>query len=229
MIRVALVDGDRLYSADLQKHLEEDNEVSVVASISDESAAMGWIQDGGSAGCDCVVINLQLPRELGYGNVSTLSGLRIIEKLRRESRFAGIILVMSSSRSLCDGERALAAGSDGYITKVPRDRLGDLVELFRVALRGEVVLVARELRHGFFRARLSAKESTLMELIDRGLSWAEVAKRLGYKSGRAAANMGYRVFDKILTQHDRYQLSEGGENKRDLALHRWRAQVRPRQ
>ena len=101
-----------------------------------------------------------------------------------------------------------------------------IVSELKLAMRGNVVLVSREMRHVFIREQLSTKEARLMELINEGCSWAEVASELGYKSPNAAATIGYRVFDKILDPYDD-QASEGNnERKRIRALEKWRARTK---
>ena len=104
-----------------------------------------------------------------------------------------------------------------------------MVAELRLAIVGNVLFVPREMRHLFIHDQLSPKESRLMELINQGCSWSEVAQELGYKSANAAATVGYRVFDKILDTFEDYTSTgaDGSkEKKRVRALEQWRARMR---
>ena len=65
-----------------------------------------------------------------------------------------------------------------------------------------------------------------MDLLSQDRSWAEIAQALNYKSSKAAANVGDRIFDKILTEDDRKRLMDNGVKKKELALEVWRARHR---
>lgn len=81
------------------------------------------------------------------------------------------------------------------------------------------------MRHVFIREEFSVKEARLMDMLNQGHSWAEIARELGYKTPKAAANIGYRVFDKLLTEGDRIAMGADGDRKRHKALERWRARL----
>lgn len=226
MIKIVIIEDDRDFAQILKECLEEDGEFGIVDIIGNELDAMNWIKSGGLATVDCALVDLQLPAERGRTEVSSLSGLRIVQEMRQNQRFGGTILVLTNSRVFADGERALASGCDGYLCKhAPMDEVPAMLAELRLALRGEVMLVSREMRHVFIREELSVKEARLMDLLNGGASWSDIARDLNYKTPKAAANIGYRVFDKLLPKHDKDQLGTDGERKRHKALERWRARL----
>lgn len=221
MTKVALIEDNQLYSQVLSECLKELPDVEVVRVLDSEESALAWIESGGPEQVQCVMVDLQLPRRRGDREISSSAGIRLIRTLRHEIHFAGSILILSSSRSVADGQKALAAGCDGYLYKSAN--LPEMLKGLLAVLRGEVMVVTPELRHVFFRHELSVKEVRLMEMVDQGKSWAEVAEALGYRSARAASIIGYRVFDKLAGKSYK---EKGGKSKREWALQLWRARSR---
>jgi hypothetical protein len=84
-------------------------------------------------------------------------------------------------------------------------------------------MVSSEMRHVFFREDISAKEARLMDLLSQGKGWSEISHDLGYKTAKAAANIGDRIFDKLLTMDDRQRLEEKGQKKRYRAVEIWKS------
>lgn len=226
MTRVLVVEDDRDFAQILRDCLEEDADVTVVDLLTNEEDAMKWMDDNTLDNVDCVLVDLQLPASKGLTDVSSMCGLRIVQEVRQMRRFSGTVLVLTNSRDFSDGERALAAGCDGYLCKhAPMAEIPNMLAELKLALRGDVMIVSREMRHVFIREELSVKEARLMEMLNAGLSWAEIARELGYKTPKAAANIGYRVFDKLITVADRQMMGTDGERKRHKALERWRARL----
>jgi DNA-binding NarL/FixJ family response regulator len=194
--------------------------------LSNEEDAMKWISDGNLQSVNCALVDLGLPAHRGAVEVSSMSGLRIVQEIRQAHRFAGTVLVLTNSREFADGQRALAAGCDGYLCKhAPMAEVPAMLAELKLALRGDIMIVSREMRHVFIREEFSVKEARLMDMLNSGHSWSDIAKELGYKTPKAAANIGYRVFDKLITETDRQQLGADGERKRHKALERWRARL----
>ncbi len=226
MPNIVIIEDDRDFAQILKECLEEDPAFNVVATHWNEEDAMNWIKAGGLDQVDCALVDLQMPIWRGATEVSTLAGLRLVPEIRQTRRFNGTVLVLTNSRDFADGERALAAGCDGYLCKhAPMSEIPAMLSELKIALRGEVMVVSREMRHVFIREEFSIKEARLMDLLNSGHSWADVAKELGYKTAKAAANIGYRVFDKLLTPNDRQALDIDGERKRHKALERWKARL----
>lgn len=227
MTNIVIIEDDLDFAEILKECLEEDGECKVLAIIDNEEEACNWVKTYDLSTVDCALVDLVIPKAPGVREANSMAGLRVVKELRHGGTFAGNILVLTNSRLLEDGERALQAGCDGYLCKhAPMAEIPSIVSELKLAMRGNVVLVSREMRHVFIREQLSTKEARLMELINEGCSWAEVAQELGYKSPNAAATIGYRVFDKILDPYDD-QIAEGNnERKRIRALEKWRARTR---
>jgi DNA-binding NarL/FixJ family response regulator len=142
--------------------------------------------------------------------------------MRQTYRFYGTIIVLTSSQSAADGKRALAAGCDGYLCKQAKvAELKHLVTELKMAIRGDVILVASQMRHVFMREEISAKEARMLDLLAQGKSWAEIARELSYKTSKAAANVGDRVFDKLLTPQEQAMLAASYKKKRHFAVNLW--------
>ena len=227
MINIVLIEDDRDFAQILRECLEEDGDIRVIAHLTNEQDAIQWIEAGGLDQVDCALVDLVLPKLRGGTDVSSMSGLRIVQEIRQMRRFNGNVLVLTNSREFADGERALAAGCDGYLCKhAPMSEVPQMLAELRLALRGDIMIVSREMRHVFIREELSVKEAHLMDMLNTGHSWSEIARELNYKTPKAAANIGYRVFDKLLTEGDRIAMGADGDRKRQKALERWRARLR---
>jgi DNA-binding NarL/FixJ family response regulator len=228
MKRIIIVEDDVDFAEVLKEELEEDRDVTVCAILHDEQSARDWLNQNDLSQIDCALVDLVLPGLPGAMSANSMVGLNIVNLLRQELEFPGSIIVLTNSRLLEDGERALAAGCDGYLCKhAQMSEIPSMVLELKLALRGSVVLVSREMRHVFLRDELSAKEARLMEMLNGGSTWAEIASHLGYKTSKAAATIGYRVFDKLLSPAECAQLSEDKEFKRKRALEKWRARYSP--
>jgi DNA-binding NarL/FixJ family response regulator len=228
MNRVVIIEDDRDFAGILKEFIEEDLHDKVVAVLASESEAVEFINSTKLREIDAVLVDLQLPQSPGSSEVSSLAGLRLTREIRQHLHFAGRLLILTNSRQFADGERALAAGCDGYLCKhAPMAEIPQMLAELKIALRGDVVLVSREMRHVFLREEISLKEARLMDMLDAGQNWAAVAQELGYKNAKAAANIGYRVFDKLIGPADRESLGNDADTKRRRALERWRARGSP--
>lgn len=226
MTKIIIVEDDVDFAEILKECLEEDGECRVETILTNEQDALGWIGAHDLKQFDCALVDLVIPKAAQMKEANSMAGLRIVKEIRHADGFSGTILVLTNSRLLEDGERALQAGCDGYLCKhAPMAEIPSMVAELKLAMQGHVVLVSREMRHVFIREELSTKEARLMELINDGSSWAEVAVELGYKSANAAATIGYRVFDKILDPYDDQKMEGSNEKKRIRALERWRART----
>jgi len=228
MKRVLIIEDDKDFSDILRECLEEDKDIEVKAVINNESEAARFIQSPDLKELDCVLLDLQLPKLPNDSSTNPTAGLRLLQQIRQEQHFYGTVIVLTSSRSSADGQRALAAGCDGYLCKHARiDEIPAMLTELKVAIRGNVMMVSNEMRHVFFREDISAKEARLMHLLSNGKSWAEIAKELGYKTPKAAANVGDRIFDKLLSTQDRATLEQIGEKKRHKAVEIWKSRHSP--
>jgi len=227
MIRILIVEDDEDFSAILRRALEQDPELKVIEVVNTEQCARDWMRSPKLAECDCVLLDLQLPHSAGDKTVNSMAGLRLLEELRQAQRFYGTVLILTNSKAPADGQRALAGGCDGYLCK--RARISEVPEMLsqlKMAIKGDVMLFSVQMRHVFLREDISAKEARLMDLLSEGKSWAEISRTLGYKTPKAAANIGDRIYDKLLTPQDQERLSAEGLKKRHLAVEIWQSRHR---
>lgn len=224
MTKIVIIEDDEDFSSILRQVIEQDAEFKVSDVICTEKEAFEWLRSPDLFNADCVLLDLQLPYARGDKNVSSLAGIRILEELRHQRGFYGTIIVLTNSKAPADGQRALAAGCDGYLCK--RARISEVPEMLaelKMAIKGDVILVASPMRHVFIRDDISAKEARLLDLLSQDRSWAEIARELGYKTPKAAANVGDRIFDKLLSPQDQDKLSAEGTKKRIRALEIWQS------
>jgi DNA-binding NarL/FixJ family response regulator len=224
MTRLLIIEDDKDFADILKECLEEDEDLEITGIIGDEESAMSFIKGGGLASIHCVLADLQLPKNKSETRVSSSAGLRILEEIRHGQSFYGTIIIMTSSKSPEDGQRALAAGCDGYLCKhAPVGDIPSMLEELKLAIKGNVMIVSSEMRHVFFRDDVSAKEARLMDLLSEEKSWPEIAHELNYKTPKAAANIADRIYDKLLSELDKQNLDASGIKKRQRALEIWRS------
>lgn len=223
-MRILMIEDNEDFALILRRALEQEDDLTVVAVTGTEEEALAYLHSDKLAQCDCILLDLQLPRAPGDQSVNSLAGLRILEQLRQRLRFYGTIIVLTNSRAASDGQRALAAGCDGYLCK--RARISEVPEMLaelKLAIRGDVILVSRPMRHVFMREDISAKEARLLNLLSEGKGWTDIARDLGYKTPKAAANIGDRIFDKLLTPEDQQLIAAQGGKKRLAAVSIWQS------
>lgn len=222
MTNILIVEDDEDFSGILRRIIEQDGEMHVVDVINCEEEALKKVRSPSIHECDCVLLDLQLPFRVGDKTVSSLAGIRILEELRHQHGFYGTIIVLTNSKAPADGQRALAAGCDGYLCKRAKiSEVPQMLQELKMAIKGEVILVSSPMRHVFIRDDINAKEARMMDLLACGKSWAEIARELGYKTPKAAANVGDRVFDKLLSPQDAQKVAAEGLKKRHKALEIW--------
>lgn len=222
MTRILIVEDDPDFAAILKRAIDKEPDLEVVEIIDCEQQAMARVKTTKCQDCDCVLLDLQLPYLAGEQKVNSMAGLRILEELRHQQRFYGTIIVLTNSKAAADGQRALSGGCDGYLCKRARiSEIPDMLAELKMAIRSDVIMVASQMRHVFIREDISAKEARLMALLSTGRSWAEIARELGYKTPKAAANVGDRIFDKILTPADQKAAAAAGVKKKQKALEIW--------
>jgi DNA-binding NarL/FixJ family response regulator len=227
VMRILIVEDDAGFAAILRECLEDDGEFSVVELLENEEDTINFVEAGKLANVDCMLLDLQLPRSRADRTIVNSAGLNIACLIRSSFNFWGTIIVLTNSRSLTDGERALAAGCDGFMCKHMRlNHVPDMVVQLKAGLRGDITLVSSEMRYVFVRSEISPKEACLMSMLSMGMHWDEIARRLGYKNAKAAANIADRVFDKLLTPQTRKQMDMDGIKKRQRALEIWRSRNR---
>lgn len=224
MTSILIVEDDEDFSAILRRALEQEADFKVLEVLNTLQGALDWIKSPRLAECDCVLLDLQLPHSTGDRSVNSMAGLRILDELRQGQRFYGTVIVLTNSKAPADGQRALAGGCDGYLCKRAKiSEVAAMLSELKMAIRGDVMIFSIQMRHVFLREDISAKEARLMDLLSEGKSWAEISHTLGYKTPKAAANIGDRIYDKLLTPQDQQRLSAEGLKKRHLAVEIWKS------
>lgn len=221
--RLLIIEDDADFADVLRESLELDGSFEVASIISDRLAAQQLVTSGGLKDIDCALVDLQMPTRAGSEIIDPTAGLEIVELMRKQ-RFYGTIIILTNSQLFADGSRALEAGCDGYLCKhADLDSIPHMLDELKLALRGNVMLVSREMRHVFIREDVTAKEARLMDMLASGMSWSQIAVELNYKTSKAAANTGDRIFDKLLIGQDRLRLEATGAKKRQLAVQLWKS------
>jgi DNA-binding NarL/FixJ family response regulator len=151
---------------------------------------------------DVVVMDLQLP--LVSGVEATRAIVESVDGVR--------VLVLSASGEQADVLDAVKAGATGYLVKsasaadlvdaVRRTAAGDPV--FTPGLAGLVLGEFRQMPAGEPRTRLTERETEVLRLVAKGLTYKQIAERL-VLSHRTVQNHVQNVLGK-LRLHTRYEL-----------------------
>jgi DNA-binding NarL/FixJ family response regulator len=220
--RILVIEDDEDFASVLRRAIDKETDLEVAQLINCEQEAIQFINSKELSNCDCVLLDLQLPYSKGDKTTNQSAGIRILQTLRQELKFYGTVIVLTNSKAPEDGQKALAAGCDGYLCK--RAKISDVPEMLaelKLAIRGDVILVSTQMRHVFLRDDISAKEARLLDLLATGRSWSDIARELGYKTPKAACNIADRIFDKMIGPEDESEMASRGIKKRQKALEIW--------
>lgn len=173
MIRVLIVDDHAMVRTGLAQLLTAAGDIEVVGSAGNGAEAVPLVA---STRPDVVLMDLQMP---------VVDGVQATREIVATGEGTQVVVLTSFS----DAERivaALDAGAVGYLLKDAEPH--DLVEGIRAVCRGESpihpraarqLLTARTARPGTARPQLTSREVEVLQLVRRGLSNREVARRLG--------------------------------------------------
>jgi two-component system, NarL family, nitrate/nitrite response regulator NarL len=161
-LRVVVADDHPLFRAGIVRALEEDARFSVVAEAGDGVAAERAID---AHAPDVALLDLRMP---GF------DGLRLLARLRHhEPPVAVVVLTAYTDASLVHS--AMAAGAAAYAAK-DNDR-GEILELLVDAAAGRRHVLADQppAEPEAPRPRLSARERTVLSMLNHGYGAEEVA------------------------------------------------------
>jgi DNA-binding NarL/FixJ family response regulator len=204
MTRVMVVDDHPMWRSGVERDLTEAG-YDVVAAVGDGAQA---VRVAAAARPDVVVLDLRLPDR---------SGVEVIRGLLAAAPYARV-LVLSASGEQADVLDAVKAGATGYLVKsarqdefldaVRRTAAGDAV--FTAGLAGLVLGEYRRMAAGPDGSdpaapRLTDRETEVLRLVAKGLSYRDIAERL-VLSHRTVQNHVQRTLTK-LQLHNRVELA----------------------
>jgi DNA-binding NarL/FixJ family response regulator len=193
VIRLIIVTDIRLYREGLAQVLGRDDHVSVCAAVGDLEDALTSIPD---LRPEIVLFDLAMR--------DSLAAVRAIRMLHPDGKVVALGVPENDQEVVACAE----AGIAGYVS---RDAgVGDLVGTIESVARGELVCsprVAAALRervtawadgHGSLRgeSRLTARESEILALLERGLSNKDIARQLGIEVA-TVKNHVHSILDKL--------------------------------
>lgn len=160
--RVIVADDHPLFRAAIVRTLEEDGRFAVVGDAGDVATAERMIREHAP---DLAVLDLRMPGE---------DSLQLLARLRHvRPPIAVVVLTSYTDRTLV--HTAMAAGATGYVAK-DHDREEILDVLLDAAAGRRRVLVGESAGAAHYpRPRLTARERSVLSLLNRGWEREEVA------------------------------------------------------
>lgn len=180
--RVALIDDHAIVRDGIRRLLESTGEFEVVCECGDGRSAVEQIL---KAKPELAVVDIWLPQ---------LSGIDVTKRVKEELPYCRIVILSQHERADFV-EAALAEGASGYVLKSASE--ADLLSALRVVRQGKCFLspeIAQHLVSAFAsppeeralgRARLTAREREVLQLIAEGLSSKEIAAAIGVSTRTA--------------------------------------------
>ncbi|WP_225829127.1 response regulator transcription factor [Streptomyces naphthomycinicus] len=175
-ITVLLADDEPLVRAGLRAVLEAQPDIEVVGEAGDGAAVVPLVR---GLRPDVVAMDVRMP---------LLDGIEATRQVLRHVTPPPKILVVTTFENDEYVYQALQAGADGFLLK--RSRPAEIVHAVRVVATGDSLLFPASMRSmaarygtpgarsAMERAALTERESTVLRLMARGLSNAEIATEL---------------------------------------------------
>lgn len=187
MIRVLLVDDHPVVREGLRGMLEAEPDLTVVgeAGSGEEAVTRARVVEA-----DVILMDLRMPG---------LDGVGATERILAESKHARVV-VLTTYETDADILRAVEAGASGYLLKDASR--ADLAGAIRAAARGETVLAPSVAGRLVNRVRrpaaptLSAREVEVLALVAKGLTNAEIGRRLHISEATVKTHL-LRSFGKL--------------------------------
>ncbi|MGW3958583.1 response regulator [Amycolatopsis sp. NPDC005003] len=204
MIRVLLVDDQRLVRAGFRSILDGEDDITVVAEAADGREALQAAHDHHP---DVVLMDIRMP---------VLDGLAATRHLLEDPGVQAKVVILTTFDLDEDVYGALRAGASGFLVKDTEPE--ELIHAVRVAARGDALLapsITRRLIAEFAARgtrpapspaleRLTDREREVLSLVAAGLSNDEIARELTLSPATAKTHVS-RIMTKTGTR-DRAQL-----------------------
>ncbi|MDX3187405.1 response regulator transcription factor [Streptomyces sp. MN03-5084-2B] len=204
MIRVLLVDDQRLVRAGFRSILDGEDDISVVAEAADGREALQAAHDHHP---DVVLMDIRMP---------VLDGLAATRHLLEDPGVHTRVVILTTFDLDEDVYGALRAGASGFLVKDTEPE--ELIHAVRVVARGDALLapsITRRLIAEFAARgtrpapspaldRLTDREREVLSLVAAGLSNDDIARELTLSPATAKTHVS-RIMTKTGT-HDRAQL-----------------------
>lgn len=204
MIRVLLVDDQRLVRAGFRSILDGEDDISVVAEAADGREALQAAHDHHP---DVVLMDIRMP---------VLDGLAATRHLLEDPGVRTKVVILTTFDLDEDVYGALRAGASGFLVKDTEPE--ELIHAVRVVARGDALLapsITRRLIAEFAARgtrpapspaldRLTDREREVLSLVAAGLSNDGIARELTLSPATAKTHVS-RIMTKTGT-HDRAQL-----------------------
>ncbi|MEU5975771.1 response regulator transcription factor [Streptomyces sp. NPDC047315] len=205
MIKVLLVDDQRLVRAGFRSILEDEDDIQVVGEAGDGAEALAACRE---LGPDVVLMDIRMPG---------VDGLEASRRIAADSRLAEVKVIILTTFDVDDYVYgALRAGASGFLVKDTETE--ELLKAIRVVAQGDALMspgVTRRLIKEF-AARVKApepdprlnalteREREVMLLVAEGLTNDEIAKRLVLSPATAKTHVSH-IMSKLHIR-DRAQL-----------------------
>ncbi|WP_410567717.1 response regulator [Amycolatopsis sp. cmx-4-61] len=204
MIRVLLVDDQRLVRAGFRSILDGEADITVVAEAADGREALQAAHDHHP---DVVLMDIRMP---------VLDGLAATRHLLEDPAVRAKVVILTTFDLDEDVYGALRAGASGFLVKDTEPE--ELIHAVRVVARGDALLapsITRRLIAEFAARgtrpapspaldRLTDREREVLSLVAAGLSNDQIARELTLSPATAKTHVS-RIMTKTGT-HDRAQL-----------------------
>lgn len=170
MIRVIIAEDQKMLRGALTSLLKLENDIEVVAEVSDGQAAWEAIQKYEP---DVCLLDIEIP---------SITGLELAEKLRRAGNTSKVIIVTTFARP---GylQKAMDAKVEGYLLK--DEPIDYLIDAIRKVMNGERV-ISTDLAATLFLKQenpLTDREIEVLRLAKEGMATRDIGKTLFLTNG----------------------------------------------
>ena len=179
MIRVLLVDDDKLILQSLKITLKKEPDITVIGAISDGREALEICKADPP---DIILMDIQMP------NIDGIQSTRLIKE-----HFPDILIMMLTTfADQAHIKDAMAVGASGYLLKT--DPLSDLATRLRMLHSGTGIMSADALKQLTQKENpalktLTPREHDIAKLVAQGLSNKEIAAELFLSEGTVRNNL----------------------------------------